>query len=59
MARDRKRHAKCKREPQASVGKHVDTDPKSADARAQLLELMRALARDAARADHRGEHNKD
>jgi hypothetical protein len=64
MARDRRSHVRKKGEPHAAglpadMGagtSHVTSKPQS-DHRDKLIALIRALARDAARADHEREQN--
>lgn len=55
MARDRKRHASDKEVPTASpvaVPVTRSADPTTAQHREDFLDLIRALAREAARLDH-------
>ena len=53
MARDRKRHAECQQAPETPGRPQNGSCRQDAGTRAALYELLRALAREAARADHR------
>ncbi len=61
MARDRRRHAQDEEVPVAPPAAAMPPNdpiakgPSSPDYRDQLLALVRAMARDAARADHEAE----
>lgn len=65
MARDRKRHARDKVEPAAPFVAAMPPNDSIApphsqpDHRAQLIAMIRALAREAARADHETTLPKD
>lgn len=53
MARDQKSYVNCQRAPDAPAGKTTVRPADVPGTQAQLHALMRALAREAARADHR------
>jgi|GEM_PF-4118617 len=65
MARDRKRHAQDVEGPVAPPGGAMPPNdpiakgPSSPDDQDQMLALVRAMARDAARADHAAECGSD
>ncbi|WP_164982692.1 MULTISPECIES: hypothetical protein [unclassified Leisingera] len=53
MARDRKRHAECQQAPETPGRPQNGSCRQDACTRASLHGLLRALAREAARTDHR------
>ncbi|AHD02864.1 hypothetical protein METH_03805 [Leisingera methylohalidivorans DSM 14336] len=59
MARDQKSYVNCRRAPDALADKTTVRPADAPGTQAQLHALMRALAREAARADHRVENKPD
>ncbi|MCU9840572.1 hypothetical protein OEZ49_22765 [Ruegeria sp. WL0004] len=59
MARDQKSYVICQRAPDALAGKTTVRPTDAPGTQAQLHALMRALAREAARAGHRDENKPD